>query len=99
MDSRSPHKATKPTPSRLLNLPKELRLMISKFVVSSSTPSAKKAEESVILISKRDFEQRCALFSELPLLDTCKLVRDEVFPMVFNALDALARALHSEMLV
>nr|OQO29553.1 hypothetical protein B0A51_04111 [Rachicladosporium sp. CCFEE 5018] len=85
MDSRLPHKATKPTPSSLLNLPKELRLMISRFVVSSSTPSA---EESDILISKRDFEQRCALFSELPLLQTCKLVRDEVFPMVITSLDA-----------
>ncbi|OQN99062.1 hypothetical protein B0A48_14923 [Cryoendolithus antarcticus] len=85
MDSRLPHKATKPTPSSLLNLPKELRLMNFKFVVSSFTPSA---EESDILISKRDFEQRCALFSELPLLHTCKLVRDEVFPMVITSLDA-----------
>ncbi|KAK6436839.1 hypothetical protein LTR95_006969 [Oleoguttula sp. CCFEE 5521] len=91
--------AIKPTPCRLLDLPKELRLMIFKLVVDSSTPSARQDNKSDTLIPERDFQQRCASFSELPLVHTCNLIRGEVFPLVFDALDALARALQREMLV
>ncbi|OQO02852.1 hypothetical protein B0A48_11135 [Cryoendolithus antarcticus] len=96
MGGRSTKEGTKEMPRRLLDLPKELRLMIFAFVVSSSIPSARQADTSDALIPERDFEQRCALFSELALVHTCTMIRDEVFPMVFDALNALARALHSE---
>ncbi|KAK6431764.1 hypothetical protein LTR95_012074 [Oleoguttula sp. CCFEE 5521] len=99
MGVRSIEEGIKERPRRLLDLPKELRLMIFGFVVSSSIPSARLDNKSDTLIPQRDFEQRCALFSELPLLHTCNSIRDEAFPMVFDAVDALARALHSETLV
>ncbi|OQO02854.1 hypothetical protein B0A48_11137 [Cryoendolithus antarcticus] len=86
-----------PASFRLLELPKELRLAILEITIISCRPSVTLNIHSDELISKRDFERRCARFVELPILHTCKLLREEATPIVDNTIEDLNSDLRAEI--
>ncbi|KAK6436840.1 hypothetical protein LTR95_006970 [Oleoguttula sp. CCFEE 5521] len=96
MEIRFPQSNTDTSLFRFLDLPKELRQDILEMVVCASKPSVKAVPSSDELITKRGFERRCAQFVEMPVLHTCKVVREEVAPMIEKAPNEFAAELKAE---